>query len=64
MTIQYLGSIGEFLGSAGVLATLIYLSVQVRSAKAATGADVWRGLHSEFRAMFFAWSFLRRDIAS
>jgi hypothetical protein len=36
-TVQLLGNIGEFLGSIGVFATLLYLAVQIReSRKAAT----------------------------
>ena len=33
-TIQDLGALGEFLSSVAVLATLVYLAVQVRQAKA------------------------------
>lgn len=35
MTIQDLGAIGEFIGSIGVILTLIYLAVQIRQNTAA-----------------------------
>ena len=31
MSIMELGALGEFLGSIGVIATLIYLAIQIRS---------------------------------
>ena len=37
---ELLGNWGEFLGSIGVLATLIYLSIQVGQAKKATRAQI------------------------
>ena len=37
-TIQMLGSLGEFLGSIAVLATLIYLTIQVRHARLESAA--------------------------
>ena len=37
-TIQMLGSLGEFLGSIAVLATLIYLTIQVRHARSESAA--------------------------
>ena len=37
-TIQMLGSLGEFLGSIAVLATLVYLTIQVRHARIESAA--------------------------
>lgn len=39
-TAQLLGNVGEFLGSIAVLATLIYLAIQTRHARAANEANV------------------------
>ena len=33
MTLEQLGSLGEFISAVAVLATLVYLAVQVRQAK-------------------------------
>jgi hypothetical protein len=40
MTIQELGAIGEFIGSIAVLATLVYLTIQVRASKIQTRASL------------------------
>ncbi len=40
LTIQELGSLGEFLGSIAVLATLIYLALQTRQNTIAIGAQL------------------------
>ena len=39
MSIQDLGAIGEFIGSIGVIVTLIYLAIQIRSNTSATKAS-------------------------
>ena len=39
MSILELGALGEFLGSIGVIATLIYLSVQIRQTRGAPSAN-------------------------
>ena len=43
MTLQDLGNIGEFLGSIGVIVTLIYLAIQIRqntkAARASSAAE-------------------------
>ncbi len=38
-TIQMLGSLGEFVGAIAVVATLVYLAIQVRHSKEATDAN-------------------------
>jgi len=38
--VTILGSLGEFLGSIGVIATLIYLAVQIKESKKATEASI------------------------
>jgi hypothetical protein len=38
-TIQMLGSLGEFVGAIAVVATLVYLAIQVRHSKEAMEAD-------------------------
>ena len=38
-TAQLLGNLGEFLGSIGVIVTLIYLAIQIRQSSAATRAQ-------------------------
>jgi hypothetical protein len=38
-TIQMLGSLGEFVGAIGVVATLVYLTIQVRHSKEAMEAN-------------------------
>jgi hypothetical protein len=40
VTIQELGAIGEFVGSIAVLATLVYLTIQIRSSKIQTRASL------------------------
>ena len=39
MTIAELGALGEFLGSVGVLITLIYLAIQVQQTKRQIGSN-------------------------
>ncbi len=38
-TIQMLGSLGEFVGAIAVVATLVYLAIQVRHSKEAMEAN-------------------------
>jgi hypothetical protein len=46
-TAQWLGSIGEFLGSIAVLVTLVYLAIQTRHARAANEANIqWQGANA------------------
>ena len=40
VTIQELGAIGEFVGSIAVLATLVYLTIQIRASKIQTRASL------------------------
>ncbi len=43
MTIMELGALGELLGAIGVIATLVYLSVQVdRTPARSVPSNVWR----------------------
>ncbi len=49
-TIQMLGSLGEFVGAIAVVATLVYLALQVRHSKEATDANT-RSLDESHRAM-------------
>ena len=44
MTIQDLGSIGEFVAAVATIATLAYLALQIRSSAAATRAEARRAL--------------------
>jgi len=39
MSIMELGALGEFLGSVGVVATLVYLAIQARQSKEWPEAD-------------------------
>ena len=43
-TAQVLGNIGEFLGSIGVIATLIYLAIQIRQNTDATNRTAFQDL--------------------
>lgn len=52
MTLQELGSLGEFLGFIAVLATLVYLSVQTRQAKRAAQMESSRQLVSDFQSLW------------
>ncbi len=40
-TIQMLGSLGEFVGAFAVVATLIYLTIQVRHSRGAMEENSW-----------------------
>ena len=44
MSIMELGALGEFVGSVGVIATLIYLAIQIRQNTSATRAGVRQGV--------------------
>ena len=52
MTIQDWGAVGELLGSIAVLATLIYLSIQVVQTKSATMAATAQANRNEYRDLF------------
>ncbi len=54
MTIQELGSIGEFVSSIAVLLTLIYLAVQVRQARNATIASTMQTNRQQFQSIMLA----------
>lgn len=54
MTIQELGSIGEFISSIAVLLTLIYLAVQVRQARNATIASTMQTNRQQFQSIMLA----------
>ncbi len=47
MSIMELGALGEFLGSIGVIATLIYLAVQIRANTNSTKAETFQRLTNE-----------------
>ncbi|TDJ25860.1 MAG: hypothetical protein E2O58_02205 [Gammaproteobacteria bacterium] len=47
MSIMELGALGEFLGSIGVIATLIYLAVQIRANTNSTKAETFQRLTTE-----------------
>ena len=54
MTIQELGSVGEFISSIAVLITLIYLAVQVRQARNATIASTMQTNRVQFQSIMLA----------
>lgn len=54
MTIQELGSIGEFISSIAVLVTLIYLAVQVRQTRNATVASTMQTNRVQFQNIMIA----------
>ena len=54
MTIQELGSIGEFISSIVVLITLIYLAVQVRQTRNATIASTMQTNRMQFQNIMIA----------
>jgi hypothetical protein len=54
MTIQELGSIGEFISSIAVLFTLIYLAVQVRQTRDATIASTMLNNRLQFQDIMLA----------
>lgn len=54
MTIQELGSIGEFISSIAVLFTLIYLAVQVRQTRDATIASTMLNNRIQFQEIMLA----------
>ena len=54
MSIQELGSIGEFISSIAVLVTLIYLAVQVRQARNATIASTMQTNRMQFQNIMLA----------
>lgn len=51
MTIQDLGSIGEFVAAIATVATLIYLSVQIRSSNRLARAEASRAPNSDLNAI-------------
>ncbi len=54
MTIQELGSVGEFVSSIAVLFTLIYLAVQVRQTRDATIASTMLNNRMQFQEVMLA----------
>lgn len=54
MTIQDLGSIGEFISSIAVLVTLLYLAVQVRQTRNATVASTMLANRMQFQNIMIA----------
>lgn len=50
-----LGSVGEFLSSIGVLATLIYLAIQIRESKKATESSIIWERAKAFRETALLW---------
>ena len=54
MTLQELGSIGEFISSIVVLITLIYLAVQVRQTRNATIASTMQINRAQFQSIMIA----------
>ena len=51
MTVQDLGSIGEFVAAIATVATLIYLSVQIRSSNRLARAEASRAPNSDLNAI-------------
>lgn len=49
MTLQDLGSIGEFLGAVGIIVTLVYLAIQIRqntrAVRSAAREEILRDMH-------------------
>ena len=54
MTIQELGSIGEFISSIAVLVTLIYLALQVKQTRNATVASTMQNNRVQFQNIMLA----------
>ena len=54
MSIQELGSIGEFISSIAVLVTLIYLAMQVRQTRNATVASTMQTNRAQFQHIMLA----------
>ena len=54
MSIQDLGSIGEFISSIAVLVTLLYLAVQVRQTRNATVASTMLANRMQFQSIMIA----------
>ena len=54
MTIQELGSIGEFISSIAVLVTLIYLALQIRQNRQATVASTMQTNRTQFQNIMLA----------
>ena len=54
MSIEELGSIGEFVSSIAVLITLIYLAVQVRQTRSATVASTMLVTRTQFQNIMIA----------
>ena len=52
MSIIELGALGEFLGSIGVIATLIYLAIQVRQTQRAVNANTYQALSDTSVSLF------------
>ncbi len=53
---QLLGNYGEFVGAIGVIATLLYLSLQIRDSSKATESQVHVNLSSEMERLAVAMS--------
>lgn len=51
MSIDDLGSIGEFLGSIAVLISLVYLAVQIRSSTEASRTSTYQSVVSDFGSL-------------
>ena len=54
MSIQELGSIGEFVSSLAVLITLLYLAVQIRQTRNATVASTMLNNRIQFQNIMIA----------
>ncbi len=66
MTLEQWANLGEFLGGIAVVASLIYLAIQirqntatVRSATLAQNTDIWRGLLLEIARPEFSQAYLK-----
>ena len=57
-TVQLLGNIGEFLGSLGVLASLIYLAVQIKKNTETERTSTYQSIVKDFGDTVFAQAFV------
>ena len=52
MDIMELGALGEFVGSVGVIATLIYVAIQIRQTQRAVNANTFQSLSDTSISLF------------
>ena len=51
MTLDQLGSIGEFIGAFGVVITLVYLAIQIRTNTESERSATYQSIVSDFGAL-------------